>query len=158
MKITETHIDANEAARRHIEGQAMLKTWIVVADSGTVRILHRGENSNLETVAEARADEDGFINHAQKTGGLAGGRRIHFASDPRDRGNHHKKRSFAKDIAEWLEAALQQRSYDRLVIAAPPRMLGDIRAALHDAVAERVSAEVAKDLVSRPVGEIAGYL
>lgn len=136
----------------------MLKTWIVVADSETVRILQHGDNSNLETVAEARADDDGLVAHAQKTSGLAGGRRIHFASDPRDRSNHHGKRSFAKDIAEWLETALQHRAYDRLVIAAPPRMLGDIRAALPDTVAERVSTEIAKDLVSRPGGEIAGYL
>lgn len=45
-----------------------------------------------------------------------------------------------------LAHSLEKRSFDRLIIAAPPTALGDLRAAIPTAVSATVSGEVAKDL------------
>jgi protein required for attachment to host cells len=61
---------------------------------------------------------------------------------------------FAIEIADTLHRMSQARKYDNLVVIAPPRMLGSLRAAFHPQVSARVVAEVAKDLTSRSVPEL----
>jgi len=57
-----------------------------------------------------------------------------------------EKRAFARVVADYLGEAALRGAFDRLVVAAPPKFLGDIRAALQPAARERVAGEVAKDL------------
>ncbi len=57
------------------------------------------------------------------------------------------KRKFASVVVEKLEAALVMHAFDRLVLVAPPAMLGDLRIALTKPLSERVTAEIDKDLV-----------
>lgn len=73
-----------------------------------------------------------------------------------DETNWHKqeKHRFAKEIADALYAAAHEGRFSSLVIAAPPMTLGDIRKALHKEVADKVVAEVAKDLVNMPSDQI----
>jgi protein required for attachment to host cells len=73
-----------------------------------------------------------------------------------DETNWHKleKHRFAKEIADALYAAAHEGRFKKLVIAAPPMTLGDIRKALHKEVQDKVIAEVAKDLVNMPSHEI----
>jgi protein required for attachment to host cells len=54
---------------------------------------------------------------------------------------------FAKRIADEIEKARYAGSFDRVVLAAGPRMLGLLRASLPTASRNAVSAEIAKDLV-----------
>jgi protein required for attachment to host cells len=54
---------------------------------------------------------------------------------------------FARRIADEIERARYAGNFDRLVLAAGPRMLGLIRAALPAPSRAAVAAEVAKDLV-----------
>ncbi len=70
--------------------------------------------------------------------------------------NWHKleKHRFAKQIADALYTAAHNAQYTRLVIAAPPMILGDIRKALHKEVSDKVVAEVSKDLTNMPAHEI----
>ncbi|HEX5006103.1 MAG TPA: host attachment family protein [Hyphomonadaceae bacterium] len=70
--------------------------------------------------------------------------------------NWHKleKHRFAKEIAEALYTAAHRGRYSKLVIAAPPMTMGDIRKALHKEVSDKVVAEVSKDLTNLPKGEI----
>jgi protein required for attachment to host cells len=65
---------------------------------------------------------------------------------------------FASDVASALYQMEHAHQFDELVVVAPPRMLGDLRAALHPEVEARIVAEVAKDLVSHPVPELARLL
>jgi protein required for attachment to host cells len=48
--------------------------------------------------------------------------------------------------------------FQALVVVAPPRMLGDLRAALHPEVAQRVVGEVPKDLLSHSIPELTRLL
>ena len=70
--------------------------------------------------------------------------------------NWHKleKHRFAKDIADALYSAAHSGRYDKLVIAAPPMIMGDLRKAMHKEVSDKVVAEVSKDLTNMPPHEI----
>jgi protein required for attachment to host cells len=84
----------------------------------------------------------------------AGRSAIEAHSDP----HRELKRKFAEQLADVLAHSLEKRSYDRLIIVAPPTALGDLRAAMPIAVSATVSGEVAKDLTKTPNGELAGHL
>lgn len=70
--------------------------------------------------------------------------------------NWHKleKHRFAKEIADTLYTAAHKGQYSKLVIAAPPMIMGDIRKALHKEVSDKVVAEVSKNLTNIPAHEI----
>lgn len=61
---------------------------------------------------------------------------------------------FAKDIAARLYTLAHAGRFDRLVVVAPPRTLGEIRAALHPEVRQRVILELDKDLTRHTVADI----
>jgi protein required for attachment to host cells len=61
---------------------------------------------------------------------------------------------FARDIAEALYRKAHQGRYDRLVVVAPPKVLGELRKSFHKEVAERVIAEVDKTLTGHDVADI----
>ncbi len=61
---------------------------------------------------------------------------------------------FAEEVATALYRGAQQGRYQRLVIVAPPKTLGVLRKALHKTVADKVVAELPKDLTSHPVQDI----
>jgi len=61
---------------------------------------------------------------------------------------------FAGELADVLYRGAHANLFDRLVIIAPPKILGNLRKAFHAEVAERVAAEIPKELTSHPVAEI----
>jgi protein required for attachment to host cells len=65
---------------------------------------------------------------------------------------------FASDVAAALYKKSQTRDFQRLIVVAPPRALGTMRSALRKEVAQKITAEIAKDLTSHPVLEIARLL
>jgi protein required for attachment to host cells len=65
---------------------------------------------------------------------------------------------FAVEVAEELYRSAHVNGFEELVVVAPPKVLGNLRAAFHKEVADRVVAEVPKDLTSHPVPEVARLL
>lgn len=61
---------------------------------------------------------------------------------------------FAVEIAHALRHMRDAREFEALVVVAPPKMLGNLRAAFHPEVSARVVGEFAKDLTSRPATEL----
>ena len=61
---------------------------------------------------------------------------------------------FAGELADALYRHAHANLFDKLVIIAPPKILGNLRKAFHPEVAERVAAEIPKELTSHPVAEI----
>ncbi|WP_417627710.1 host attachment protein [Pararhodobacter aggregans] len=68
------------------------------------------------------------------------------------------KERFADDLAEILYKQAHRGTFDRLVIVAPPSVLGDLRGKLHKEVASRVVAEVDKTLTNHPLDKIEAML
>lgn len=61
---------------------------------------------------------------------------------------------FAAQVAGILKKGALQNDFDKLVIAAPPRTLGELRKNYHKEVEARLVGEIDKDLTGHPVPEI----
>ena len=129
-----------------------MKIWILIADAAHARVLEtKGHGKPLirvpdfEMHAELPRSHDLGSERPTRTHESMGTTR--HAVEPRTDPHRELKRAFAVHVAERLEAAVAAKSFDRLVIAAPPAMLGDLRHALHTQVRDKVAAEVPKDLV-----------
>ncbi|HEU4625661.1 MAG TPA: host attachment family protein [Steroidobacteraceae bacterium] len=58
---------------------------------------------------------------------------------------------FASDIANALYQQAHANRFQRLIIVAPPKVLGTLRKSLHKEVTERIEAEVPMELASYDV-------
>lgn len=65
---------------------------------------------------------------------------------------------FAADIAQMLGRLAEANDFAELIVVAPPRTLAEMRKKFDRKVADKVVAEVAKDLTKHPVDEIAAIL
>ncbi len=68
--------------------------------------------------------------------------------------HHIAKERFANEIAKALYHHAHANLFERLIIIAPPKILGKLRKAFHPEVLERIAAEIPKELTSHPVSEI----
>jgi protein required for attachment to host cells len=68
--------------------------------------------------------------------------------------HHIAKERFANEIAETLYRQAHANLFDRLIIIAPPKILGQLRKACHAEVVARIAAEIPKELTSHPISEI----
>jgi len=65
---------------------------------------------------------------------------------------------FAAEVAEMLRKQALARKFDKLVVVAPPRTLGELRKHYHKEVEDRLLLEVAKDLTNHQVSDIEAAL
>lgn len=65
---------------------------------------------------------------------------------------------FAKDIAEALYKAAHQDRFRRLIVAAPPTALGDLRKAFHKEVSDRIAAELNQDLTNLTIDRVEQHM
>ena len=61
---------------------------------------------------------------------------------------------FAADAADLLKRGALAGDYEKLVVVAPPRTLGELRKHYHSEVERRLILEIPKDLTSHPVDQI----
>jgi protein required for attachment to host cells len=69
--------------------------------------------------------------------------------------HHLAEERFAAELAEALYHHAHANRFATLVVVAPPKILGDLRKAIHVEVTRRIAAEIPKELTSHPVAEIA---
>ena len=65
-----------------------------------------------------------------------------------------RERRFVERLADVLDEKLTEGRFTRLIIAAAPTALGDIRPALSDQVKETILAEMPKDLTNVPLPKL----
>lgn len=134
-------------------------TWVLIADGGSARFFsNEGPGKGLAALQpeEVRIDlpESREIN-ADRPGRThdsagAGRHAMEPPSDPKE----ERKRVFLDTIAHGINAAAVAGEYDRLVVIAPPKALGELRAKLNDHAQKRIHAEMAKDLTNTPVADL----
>lgn len=137
--LAEKGIHAFDAESHKLQGHEIPRIWLIVADRAQA-ILFRKTPSGLERIADIRK-------------GNTRGRH--------DDGSETAARSddaFIQKLAAWLDTAERERVFDRLVLVAAPRTLGNFREALSKNVFNRVAAEVGKDLTTLPEPEIKAHL
>jgi protein required for attachment to host cells len=80
------------------------------------------------------------------------------AAEPRTDPQRHEKARFIHELAGHLQQAFNEQRFEALVLVAPPRVLGDLRAELPSQIYDRVIREETKDLTSLPVADIEHHL
>ena len=129
------------------------RTWILIADAGSARVLEtEGLGQPLHPVPAMSLSQDLPPSHELGTDRPPRGHEsvgpARHAMEPKSDPHRKLKQSFAKTIADELIAAANAKSFDRLIIIAPPVLLGDLRKELPRNVKDRTAAEIAKDLVA----------
>jgi protein required for attachment to host cells len=65
---------------------------------------------------------------------------------------------FAAAVAQVLYKKAHEHEFEHLIVVAPPRTLGTLRSQFRKEVAQKVTAEIAKDLTSHLPADIARLL
>lgn len=139
-------------------------TWLVIADGDKARIFeHPGPGKGLHARQELDLDQAHLRAHdimADRPGrvvashGSGSRAAVDYKTDPVET----RERHFLEQLARLLDEKRAAKAYDRLVIAAPPRALGELRPALSEAVRTAIIAELAKDLTKTPTDKLGDHL
>lgn len=136
--------------------------WVLIADAGRARIVaHRRGEKDWSTVATFQPEPPA---RAQAIGSDQPGRSFEstgaarHAIEPKHDPAKLQRRAFVVQLAGHLDRACLEQRCDRLALAVPSRMLGELRAQLSERTRAAVLVELAKDLTKIPDGEIAGHL
>jgi len=154
-----------EPPGRGAKRRAMKKTvtWILIADGARARILkNEGPGKGLQP---AVADEfKQALKPTREIGADRPGRVQESATAerhaivPRLDWHRFEKERFAKNMAKLLDAAAARNAFDRLILVAPPRTLGDLRAALAPRSRALVTGELGKDLTPLTAAELPDHI
>ena len=119
-------------------------TLIVVAD-GTQAILYRNEANN----GDLKLKKSGELGPRELLDdGPAG------IQPPESSPQEIDEATFAKQLAEYLLTEAQQHRYSKLILAADPQTLGQIRPCLHQRVKSCLIKEVDKTLTNSPIDDV----
>ena len=137
-------------------------TWFVVTDGSRARILkRRAEGPGYEVVEEFEApdarvptreimsDRPGRVQESGYTG--------HHAVEARHDAHRERKDAFARELANRLNMAATDRTFDALILYAAPRTLAVLRGTLEDVARDKIKAEIAKDLTKVPLADLPSY-
>lgn len=127
--------------------------WIVVADAARARIfacegracqgIHESETL---THTESRVhDQDLVSDRPGRSWSSASGDARHAMQESTDPAANERNR-FARQLADRLKAAHHEGLFKHLVIVAAPTFLGALRDTLDATVAQRITAEVSKNV------------
>ncbi|MBI1621903.1 host attachment family protein [Aquamicrobium zhengzhouense] len=132
--------------------------WVVVAD-GEKALFLRNEGDvrhpNLQVFREMAEDnpptrEQGVDQPGRFNSGASPHRSALEETDWQRIG----KERFAKHVVERLYKSAHRGDFDKIVIVAPPLVLGEMRKEMHKAVADRVIGEVPKTLTNHTIEDI----
>jgi protein required for attachment to host cells len=133
-------------------------TWIVVADGTTATVFEHSRPGTLQPVPGLRFEEEAL--KARDISADRPGRSFSSASPRRSAMSEPtdpvalNERRFVERLAERLEQERQKGRFERLVIAAAPAALGDMRPALSKQLRDTVIAELPKDLTNTPIPDL----
>jgi protein required for attachment to host cells len=128
-------------------------TWIAVADSAHATIY-----AQTAPGAPLAAVPDGVLTSPNLKGREIVSDRPGRSFDSAGQGRHAMESevdprrqetiAFVREVAARLEDHAKRGDFDRLILVAPPRTLGELRAALGKNAASRIAAEIPKDFVA----------
>ena len=118
------------------------RIWIVVADKNGARIFEKIDR-HLKLIGEASPDRSLQPTVDNRTIGRA---TLHHKFEPHMKQERADALDFAQDLAAFLDEADAAREFDRLILVAAPRTLGDLRAVISKHVQRSITAQVDKNL------------
>lgn len=147
-----------------------MRVRIVVADQSEARFYDAEQrDSQLRLVGtlsdpqahlhdrDLKSDRPGRVyDHASGSGRR--GATAHHATGGERSPRKHEAGTFARRIAEQVQAAYRQNEFDRLILMAAPGFLGLLRQALPASLTAIVAAEIGKDLVHEAAMAVAAHM
>lgn len=134
-------------------------TWVLVADGEKALFLRNDGDADFPvlTVVRQEAQENPPTRDqgTDRPGRLSDGPSVQRSAVGDTDWHWLEKERFAADLAERLYKMAHKGLFDRLIVAAGPRILGELRRDLHQEVAGRIVAEAALTLTNHPIDEIA---
>jgi protein required for attachment to host cells len=143
--------------------------WILVSDASRARLFadtsaarpyalvatfdhpeSRARVADLVSDTNGRKPVGGSRGVNARPGGFHGRPGVEPDTDPKD----VEAIKFARDLSDALSKGLDDRGYDELIVAAPPRFLGMLRETVSEQVRRRMVREIDKDLSLLPPREI----
>ena len=135
-------------------------SFIMVADGRKMLFFRNDGDADLPTLRMVRVEEKDNPYHRDQASDAAG-RRYGSAANGTVRGvyantdfHELEEARFAAETAEMLKRRAMRGEYEKLFVIAPPRTLGELRKHYHKEVANRLVAEIPKDLTGHPVADI----
>lgn len=141
----------------------MHSEWIVVADASAARFISRQRaGRELHRVDALHHQQSRAHEGDLRTGGKgevadSQGHGVRQADPQTTTGEKHAD-IFAKQIAEYLKSALNDETFDSLILVAAPSFLGRLRDHMDDSLQARVKQSIDKDWTQRDDREIADLL
>jgi protein required for attachment to host cells len=137
----------------------MHSMWVVVANQAEACIYgakRRGEALTLIDKFVHRAGKAHFRELVSDTPGRVHDRQgaARHSMEPDVGVQQESIRRFARKIVNYLEAAAEQGTYDRLILICAPAFLGVIRKYVEPHLAKHVVLEIPKDMVGRTVDQV----
>ncbi len=135
------------------------KTWIVLADAQSVRIVvNDGPNKGVYGQSAQGL-------HAPPLSELSDAPGMTYAPAGPNRGGitepdlkAQATRAFAEKIVEFLDAARAADTFQQFILIAPPAMLGVLRDKLTPALRKVLRADIPKDLTHLPLDQLPAHL
>lgn len=133
-------------------------TWVLLADGEKALFLRNSVDAITPALDVVRKDEQenpsDYAQSANRPGRAQDtGMGQMSAMDDTDWHELAKER-FAHELADILYKYAHKGAFDRIVLVAPPQVLGDLRQKLHKAVREKVVDEIDKDLSNHPLDKV----
>lgn len=140
-----------------------IRTWILVADGARARVLENtGPGKGISEVPGMEFTEQRLENReimADRPGrSFESADQSRHAMEPRSDPKQMMETAFVTGLVETLNEKFQAGSFDRLVLVAAPKALGDIRKAMPKELAGAVHGELAKDLTKVPNADMEKHL
>jgi protein required for attachment to host cells len=137
-------------------------TWILIADGAHARVLENGgPGKGLSPVKGLKFEQEPLKNQEIVTdrpgrsfSSVGHGR---SAYEPEISPEDYREQRFVETVAEQLDVHHRAGAFDRLIIAADPTSLGNIRGKLSKQVQETVVAELPKDLTNIPMPKLGSH-
>jgi len=137
-------------------------TLIVIANEADLRLLENaGVGKGLRQISAKSRDDfaDVATRYADAPGReqAAPGTAIH-GLDRSSSERRQMREAFAAHVVQEAEAEWKTGTYSRIVLAASPKMLGALRAALPKTMSDHLLADLDKDLAKLPLADLPAHL
>jgi protein required for attachment to host cells len=143
-----------------------MTAWILVSDVSKANLYSTELRENEWSLVKAFEHPEGREpsreiedrsppGRGQQGGAQSGaqpGRRTSF--EPRTWPKEAEAQRFAQQLGDYLEEAVAKRSFDYLVLVAPPHFLGTLKGTLGRQTAKHLRATIDKDLITLNATEV----
>ena len=139
-----------------------IRTLILLASERQMRLVENaGVGKGVTEVATYSVDDLGKISAryadapgVQRAAPGMGGHEFERPTSER----RQQREDFAGHVLDETARIFQKNGYDRLVVAAAPKMLGALRDDMPDSLRSVLHADLDKDLVKTALNELPGHL